>query len=383
MPRSLPVRRAASPCCLHGRCEAPIVKNRPPARWRASAEREKCVASFGMHRRRRAPCTVPGRGSPGIGLPVAGAARMLMDRARASLAARRAASGADGCREAVTPDPAHRSQPMNSCQAVSHVSARGALMLLLLLCTAAAAAVHADGESPGNGAWQNMRPNLYGTRAISEMGDDTMSIEAPASSPDPSATPVVVHFGESMAGKIKQVRVIIDNNPSPLATTMNLKEGLPVNEIDLRVRIDRFTSVRAIAETTDGKLEMRSTWVNASGGCSAPPSAAQGGTLGQIRFRPSGDAKSLQISIRHPNNSGFQIDPRTGDAIPPHFVSHIRLSAGGETLMEADTGISLSENPTLRIASSRSLSSPITVEATDLPTQERYTGTWTADSSAQ
>ena len=73
---------------------------------------------------------------------------------------------------------------------------------------------------------------------------------------------------------------------------------------------------------------------------------------------PRGDAKSLQISIRHPNNSGFQIDPRTGDAIPPHFVSHIRLSAGGETLMEADTGISLSENPTLRIASSRVRSRP-------------------------
>jgi sulfur-oxidizing protein SoxY len=265
---------------------------------------------------------------------------------------------------------------MNSCQAVSHVSARGAPMLLLLVCTAASAAAHADGESPGNGAWQNMRPNLYGTRAISEMGDDTMSIEAPASTPDPSATPVVVHFGESMAGKIKQVRVIIDNNPSPLATTMNLKAGLPVDEIDLRVRIDRFTSVRAIAETTDGRLEMRSTWVNASGGCSAPPSAAQGGMLGDIRFRASGDDKALQISIRHPNNSGFQIDPKSGDPIPPHFISHVRLRAGSQTLMDAETGISLSENPTLRIASRQPLLAPLTFEATDIPSQQLFSATW-------
>ncbi len=49
--------------------------------------------------------------------------------------------------------------------------------------------------------------------------------------------------------------------------------------------------------------------------------------------------------------------------------------------MEADTGISLSENPTLRIASSKPLSSPLTVEATDIPTQERYTATWIAGSS--
>ena len=234
----------------------------------------------------------------------------------------------------------------------------------------------ADEQSPANGAWQTMRPNLYGTRPIGETGDALMSIEAPASTPDPSATPVVVHFGDALAGKVRQLRVIIDNNPSPLVMTMNLKAGLPVEEIDLRVRIDRYTSVRAIAETGDGELQMRSTWVNASGGCSAPPSPAAGGMLGDIRFRASADDKALQVSIRHPNNSGFQIDPKTGDPIPPHFISHLRLRAGNETLVEADTGISLSENPTLRIASREPLQQPLTVEATDIPSQQLFTATW-------
>ena len=157
---------------------------------------------------------------------------------------------------------------------------------------------------------------------------------------------------------------------------MDLKPGVPVDEIGLRVRIDRFTSVRAIAETTDGRLEMRSTWVNASGGCSAPPSAAGGGTLGEIRLRPSADAMSLQMSIRHPNNSGFQIDPRSGDSIPPHYISHIRLQAAGETILQADTGISLSENPTLRIASDGPLHTPVTLEAVDSVTQALYSGSW-------
>ncbi|MGH8134550.1 MAG: quinoprotein dehydrogenase-associated SoxYZ-like carrier [Steroidobacteraceae bacterium] len=228
-----------------------------------------------------------------------------------------------------------------------------------------------------------MRSYLYGTRDIGEMGDELMSIEAPASTPDPSATPVVVHFGKDLAGKVKQVRVIIDNNPSPLVTTMNLTPGLPVDEIDLRVRIDRFTSVRAIAETADGHLQMRSTWVNASGGCSAPPSAAAGGIVGQIRFRPSSDDQALQISIRHPNNSGFQIDPLSGDPIPPHFISRIRLIADGQTVMDADTGISLSENPTLRIATSGPLPAPLTVEATDIPTQALFSATWKGPATAK
>lgn len=230
--------------------------------------------------------------------------------------------------------------------------------------------------SPASGAWQTLRPLLYGARNIGEGSDQLMSVEAPASTPDPSATPVVIHFGAGLAGKIKQLRVIIDNNPSPIVATMNMTSKLPVDEIDLRVRIDRFTSVRAIAETDDGRLEMRSTWVNASGGCSAPPSAAAGGTPGQIRFHPSSDGKALQISIRHPNNSGFQIDPRTGDPIPPHFISAIRLVARGQTVMEAETGISLSENPTVRITAREPLPQPLTVEATDVPTQARFTATW-------
>jgi sulfur-oxidizing protein SoxY len=255
--------------------------------------------------------------------------------------------------------------------------ATAALVALL----AAAPLCLGDSQSPTGGAWLSLRPQLYGSRNITEGDEQLMSIEAPASTPDPAATPVVVHFGKALEGKVKQVRVIIDNNPSPLVATMDLKPGLLVDEIDLRVRIDRFSSVRAIAETGDGKLQMASTWVNAAGGCSTPSSATEGGMLGQIRFRPSSDDRALQISIRHPNNSGFQVDPRSGDFIPPHFIAHIRLSAGGQTLMEADTGISLSENPTLRIATDGALSAPMTVDATDAPTEAHFTATWQGTSA--
>lgn len=255
-----------------------------------------------------------------------------------------------------------------------------AFIVLSTLITTQAFAV-GEAQSPATGAWEYMRPQFYGDRAIGVVDENFMRLEAPANTPDPSATPLILHFGKDAAGKIKQVRLIIDNNPSPLAATLELKSGVPVDEIDLRVRIDRFTSVRAIAETNDGRLEMRSTWVKASGGCSAPPSAADGGTLGEIRFRPSSDATSLQMSIRHPNNSGFQIDPVSGDAIPPHYISHIKLSAGGQIVLEADTGISLSENPTVRIATSTPLAGPLTLDATDLPTRMHYSATWKGNDS--
>jgi sulfur-oxidizing protein SoxY len=248
----------------------------------------------------------------------------------------------------------------------SRLTRRAATLLpWLLLAFCGASFAIGDAQTPSSGAWGYLQKQFYPDGNIGLLDESYMSLEAPANTPDPAATPLTLRFGDAAVGHIKQIRVIIDNNPSPVAATFDVTSGARVAEIDMRVRVDRFTSVRAIAQTTDGKLEMRSTWVNASGGCSAPPSAAAAGMLGDIRFRPSPDAKSMLISIRHPNNSGFQIDPRSGEPIPPHYVSHLRLSTGGRTLLEADTGISLSENPTLRIASDQPLPAPVTVDIDD------------------
>jgi sulfur-oxidizing protein SoxY len=233
-----------------------------------------------------------------------------------------------------------------------------------------------DAQQPSSSAWELLREKYYGDREMGLVDETYMRLDVPANTPDPAATPVTLHIADSEQRRVKRVRVFIDNNPSPLVAAIELAGAVPVTEIDLRVRIDRFTSVRAIAETADGSLEMRSGWVKASGGCSAPPSPTAGGTLGEIRLRPSADATALQIGIRHPNSSGFQIDPRTGEPIPAHYISRIVVNAGGNLLFAADTGISLSENPTLRIVSGTALPMPVMVDAADSETQAHYTATW-------
>jgi sulfur-oxidizing protein SoxY len=234
--------------------------------------------------------------------------------------------------------------------------------------------IHAieEAQQPSSSAWELLRGKYYGDRFMGVVDERYMSLEVPGNTPDPAATPLTLRFADDDHRRIKRVRVFIDNNPSPLVATFDFADT-PVTQIDLRVRIDRFTSVRAIAETADGGLEMRSSWVKASGGCSAPPSAAEGGVLGEIRVRPSADAKSMQVAIRHPNASGFQIDPRSGDPIPAHYISHIRVSAGGNAVLDAETGISLSENPALRISSDRPLPLPLSVDAVDSETHAHYT----------
>jgi sulfur-oxidizing protein SoxY len=250
-------------------------------------------------------------------------------------------------------------------------------MLIVLPIVAYSSMAADSATSTSQSAWDYLRPQFYAQRDIGEVDEKLMRLEAPLTTPDPAATPISLHLGPDAAGKIKQIRFVIDHNPSPLAATMNLEIGTPIDEIDLRVRIDRATSVRAIAEFNDGRLEMRSVWVVASGGCSSPPSAASGGALGDIRFRPSSDDTAMQMSIRHPNHSGFQIDPVSGDPIPPHYVYHVRVSSDGKTLIDADTGISLSENPTFRIASEKAFNAPLKLEAVDTH-NEHFSATWSA-----
>jgi sulfur-oxidizing protein SoxY len=248
-------------------------------------------------------------------------------------------------------------------------------ILLFALCALCICGSANAADSAAGGAWDLLRAHYYSNREFGEVDEAFMHVDAPNSTPDPAATPVSLHFGDAARGRIKQVRLFIDNNPSPVVATLDVGAAQPISEIDFRVRVDRATAVRAVAETTDGKLEMRSAWVRAEGGCSAPPVASGEGRVGDVRFRSADAGKSLQIGIRHPNYSGFQIDPKTGDPIPPHYVSHMKLTAGGKPLIEIESGISISENPTFRIVSDAPIATPVTLEASDSK-DAHFSATW-------
>jgi sulfur-oxidizing protein SoxY len=131
--------------------------------------------------------------------------------------------------------------------------------------------------------------------------------------------------------------------------------------------------LRAIAETTDGKLHMVKAYVKAAGGCSAPASkdlAEAKAHLGQIRFRVfSGPGPGeAQVQIRHPNYSGLQMDQMTRFYTPAWFVETVSVTRGGRPLFRMEGGISISEDPTFRFSYEPN-GEPVTVEAQDTEKQ--------------
>ncbi|HET7924279.1 MAG TPA: thiosulfate oxidation carrier complex protein SoxZ, partial [Rhodanobacteraceae bacterium] len=61
--------------------------------------------------------------------------------------------------------------------------------------------------------------------------------------------------------------------------------------------------------------------------------------------------------------------------IPPHYVSHVQLTAGGKPLVEIESGISIAENPTFRIVSDAPIATPVTLEASDSK-DAHFSATW-------
>ena len=90
------------------------------------------------------------------------------------------------------------------------------------------------------------------------------------------------------ADQIKTLYLMVDGNPSPLAGTFHFGPAADPHSLKTRVRVDQYTLMHAVAETTDGRLFVAERFVKAAGGCSAPslkdPKLAMS-RMGQMRLR--------------------------------------------------------------------------------------------------
>jgi sulfur-oxidizing protein SoxY len=223
--------------------------------------------------------------------------------------------------------------------------------------------------------WDSIRADLYGSRQVAD-GTGKISLDAPYRAEDASTVPLSVHLPADFAKSVKSLTLIVDKNPSPVVATFTYGDAAGKGDrvLATRVRIDQYSTVRAIAETTDGKVFMTTKFVKASGGCSAPagkdPEEAAK-TLGKMKimtsFKDPDNAalEEAQVMIKHPNSSGMQMDQATGLYIPPHFVDKLEVKTGDKVIFTMTGGISISENPHLRFTYTGKPSDPMSVEAED------------------
>jgi sulfur-oxidizing protein SoxY len=227
-----------------------------------------------------------------------------------------------------------------------------------LLCATAGDAqmLRADDDPRLSPVWLKVRASLFESRAIEPAPAGLLTLEMPARAVDSAVVPVALRSSlpTSGPGRISKLYLIIDANPSPISAIFQFTPDSGRAELETRVRVEAYTHVRAIAETSDGKLFMTTRFVKASGGCSAPAgadAAAAQAALGQMRFRVEGEIKGtqpvrVQLMIEHPNHSGLAMDQLTRQYTPAHYVRHVEINYANRPLLTADVDFSISENPT-------------------------------------
>lgn len=254
----------------------------------------------------------------------------------------------------------------------------GALLMALALGAGVAHATTVEEDMAWTGG---LRSAHFQDREIHT--DDLITLEAPQRADNAAIVPVSIraNIPQTEDRYIRTIWLFVDKNPGPLVGKFHFTPASGRADLGLRLRVDAYSPVRAIAETNDGELHMSRRFVKASGGCSAPASSDPEEAMkqmGKMKFRvhaEGGEAQAsavqqeqptlAQLMIRHPNRSGLQKDQVSHLYAPPDFVKQVKVSFEGEEIFRAETSFAVSENPSFRFYFAPQGEGEVTAEVVD------------------
>lgn len=227
-----------------------------------------------------------------------------------------------------------------------------AICLIAVSSTDLARAQADEEEAARNARWSALRSALFGDRKV-EDGAGVIELDAPARALDAALVPLTISIVGSRP--IRTVHLVIDNNPGPLAGRFTFGPAADPRTLKVRMRVDEYTDIHAIAEGADGKLYSVKKFVKASGGCSAPVGSQDAKALqdlGQMRLKllsdfAPGKPVQTQLMIRHPQFNGLQMDQITRNYTLPHFIKTIDVSHAGQEVLRVESDIALSTDPVI------------------------------------
>lgn len=224
---------------------------------------------------------------------------------------------------------------------------------LLMLIVPGLAAAEGDDDT-----WNTvLKSQFFAGKTISET-DAAIDLEVPYRAEDPAIVPIKVaaKFPQTKDKYIKALWLFVDKNPFPFVGEFEFFPESGKADIAMRVRVNTYSNIRAIAETNDGKLTMTKKFVKASGGCSAPIGADLDEAmkrLGKVKFRldeeiKTGQPNLAQLMISHPNLTGMQMDQMTRFVRKSHFIDQLKVTFNGKPVMNAKIDIAISADPNFR-----------------------------------
>jgi sulfur-oxidizing protein SoxY len=213
-------------------------------------------------------------------------------------------------------------------------------------------ALHTD-TSP---EWLLLRERLFGNKPINaDPSTSAVQLFVPLRAAYGASVPVKISskLPQKSDLYVRKLHVLVDKNPSPLAAVLTLTPEIGQADFETRLRVDEYSHVRVVSELSNGSLHMDSRYVKTSGGCSAPPNRTAPHLVGKTVLKLAGplvlnQPNAADVTVIHPNDSGFELNQNTVMYIPPHFIRSISVSFAQRKVFDVEEDFSVSENPTWR-----------------------------------
>lgn len=228
--------------------------------------------------------------------------------------------------------------------------ARVFFLLTCLLGALLPATGHADEQDN----WPQIRRLMFGEREVLLGAGKVVELFAPQRAEDAAVVPILIRtrIDQSAERYIRQLWLVIDNNPSPFGVRFTLTPEAGKADIETRVRLESASPIRVVAELNDGTLWMDSKQVFGAGGCSSVGAKSELAlrNLGKVRlsvdeqFASRGEPLLAHLRVSHPQFTGMGVD----NPDPARFIRRVKVTYGGREVLSADLDFTVSENPSFR-----------------------------------
>ena len=213
---------------------------------------------------------------------------------------------------------------------------------------------HADDEdSPAarEARWTDLEKAMFGGKTATAT-DSVVKLDAPERAEDAALVPITITLDDK--APVKGLYLVIDDNPSPVAAHFSFGPAADPRVIKMRVRVNSYTNMHAVAELQDGRLVEATRFIKAAGGCSAPMGMSDQEAMknmGEMRVKfaeaEPGQPASATLMVRHPNFNGMQMNQVTRYYTPARYIDKIVVNADDKPVFTLSTGISLAMNPVI------------------------------------
>ena len=242
---------------------------------------------------------------------------------------------------------------------------------VVLLVLSPLTCAHAEETEASRAArWHDVAASVFPGKHVQD-DSNLLQLDSPPRALDAALVPVTITADPS--AHVVALALVVDDNPAPVAATVRFGPLADPHLLKLRIRVDQYTLLHAVAELQDGTLVSTSRFIKAAGGCSAPGTTNQQEALariGRMRLRVDppespGSAQQAELLISHPNFNGMQMDPVTRFYTPARYVQTVRVTEAGQTVFTLDGDISLAQDPAISFAFHPVGNAPLDVEVHD------------------